>query len=496
MAASVTLTGFSQRSNGQYSSASQFPLRAEYYMSAQMPLNIIYPRPNGETQTHARHRWAHTQMLYEIPIGVQGGAWPFKYEVIYDTSGAASIGQYWGDANYGVLRLNNALLVHGQTYDYTVRVTGCDGVYIDISRSVTVDDTKFIFVQSGYGGTKVGTISQPLATFADWYGASQSNATYLNKIIVWRGGAYSSVTIPAENSGNMRLVSTTKTPSLIGFPGEEPIVDMTLSKFLDDTTGINDLFISGITWDNARNDINNPHYFWITDVSHRATFWKNKFINMQHGLVGDDNTGPIFVGATAVVKNYMYIADNYCENIVNGVGHGSGNGTLYTVYRTSNLLIERNTAQNCDTGIAIFAKGTVAFVTIRANSGTVGMTGGMLGLGYGAEAGEIPHDHEVVWNNFKTVGQVIVFANSDTYIGQSYNTYVSRNTLQGTNGRCQYVGAENFYTDANILNFDTYTTWDETIQTSTVPNIKTTAVDAAGELTSALGFGTHGWRPY
>lgn len=496
MPASVELTGFYERSNGMKSSAPQFPLRAGYYTSAKMPLNVIYPRPDIETQSHARHRWAHSQMLYEIPIGVGGGAWPYMYEVI---SGPAwlSVGRFYGDSQYGIL--------HGTpnatgSYPVTVRVTGADGVnYVDVQFTVQSDvtnpvtvDAQFIFVQAGYAGTKVGTITQPLAEFGDWYGASQSNSTYHNKIIVWRGGEYSSVTVPAENSGNLRLVSSTKTPSLIGFPGEEPVFDMSLSKFLDDTAGINDLYVTGITWKNARNNVANAHYFWITDDSNRATFWKNKFTDMQYGTTGDDNTGPIFVGTTAAVKNYYLIQDNLCENVLNG----GVNGTYFTLFRVSNYLIHNNTAVNCTTGTGINAKGTVANGTIRANQLWDNVTGIQIGIGYGQECLEIPHDHEICWNNAKCPGNVIQFINSNYYAGQTYNTYLYRNTLQGASGTCQFAGVENFETDANILNFGSYANWNESIQTSVVANIKTTAVNAAGELTSALGFGTHGWRPY
>jgi len=435
-------------------------------------------------------------MLYEIPIGVQGGAWPFKYEI---TSGPSwlSVGQYYGDNQYGV--------VHGTpgatgSYPVTVRVTGADNVnYVDVQFTVqsnisnsAIVDAQFVFVQDGYAGTKVGTISQPLATIPDWWGASISDSAYHNKIVVCRGGNYTATMPPAENNGNMRLQASTKTCQIIGFPGETVIWDMSTAKIFDDSTASNDLFVSGITFINARNDLANAHYFWLTGTTNRATFWKNTFKDMLHGTAGDDNTGPIFIATTATVKNYILIQDNICENVING----GFNGTYFTVFRASNVLIHNNTALDCTTGTGINAKGTVANVTIRANQLWDNVTGIQLGIGYGSEAGEIPHDHEICWNNALCPGNVIQFVNSNTYTGQSYNTYLYRNTLQGASGTCQYVGAENFETDANILNFGSYANWNESIQTSVVANIKTTAVNAEGELTSALGFSTHGWRPH
>jgi hypothetical protein len=495
MPTDVVIPDFFVWSDGTKHTRQQFPLRTNYFVPARMPLNIIYPRPDVETNTFARHRWAHSQMEYQIPIAVQGGAWPFKYEVL---TGPAwlSIGQYHIDENYGVL--------HGTptttgTHSVVVRVTGADGInYVDVSFSVQSDisnpaivDSRFIFVQRGYAGTKVGTISQPLENINDWWGVSVSDATYHNKIMVFREGEYPVVLVPGENSGNMRLQASTKTSQIIGFPGEEPVWDMTAAKVLDDSTASNDLFVAGITFKNARNDVNNAHYFWLVGTSNRMTFWKNKFIDMLHGVLGDDNTGPIFVAATVGLKNYLTIKHNHCENVING----TVNGMYFTVYRMSNCVIEENTVKDCTTGIGIFAKGTVAFVSIRANSLYDNVTGIQVAIGYGAEAGELPHDHELCWNNVKCPDNVVVFANSPTYQDQTYNTYVYRNTFQGAQGTCRYDGIENFETDANILNFTNYTAWTEAIQTSVVPNIKTTLVNAAGELTRALGYGTHGWRP-
>lgn len=481
--------GYNPGVNKLDSKKNPFPLPLGYYIPAKMPMNVIFPRPDGETQSFARQKWAHTGFSYQIPIGVQGGAWPFKYEII---TGLGSIGQYYGQPNYGVYTVDNTLLSSGQTYSYTIRVTDQGGASVDISRSFTVDDTKFIFIQDGYVGTKVGTITQPLEDIPDWWGASVSNATYHNKIIVFRSGQYTTTLNPAENSGNMRLQASTKTNQVIAYPNETPVWDMSTCKILDDNTASNDLYFCGITFKNARNDVNNAHYFWIVGTTNRATWWNNKFIDMSYGIVGDDNTGPIFIATTASTKNYILIKHNTCENVING----TGNGTYFTLFRTSNVLIEENIARNCTTGTGVNAKGTIAFVTIRANMFYENVTGIQLGLGYGAEAGTAPHDHEVCWNNARCPGNVIQFSNSNVFAGQTYNTFVFRNTLQGASGTCQYVGIENFETDANILNFSSYTNWNESIQTSAVANIKTTAVDTTGELTSEIGFATHGWRPY
>ena len=54
-------------------SAIEFPLPETNFEPAKMAMHLVYPRPDTETQVHARHRWAHPAMRYEIPVGVQGG---------------------------------------------------------------------------------------------------------------------------------------------------------------------------------------------------------------------------------------------------------------------------------------------------------------------------------------------------------------------------------------------------------------------------------------
>ena len=494
MATNVSIAARASRTTGGFKSGAQWPPRAGYYTPAKMPMNVIFPRPAGETQAHARQKWAHSGFRYEIPIGVQGGAWPFKYEIISDETGVAEIGQYYGDDDYGVLKINPSTLTHGNSYSYTVRVTDSGGATVDIPQSFTIDDSMFVFIQAGYAGTKVGTISQPLENFVDWWKDSATDNTYHNKISVWRGGVYSPTGNSAANPANVEFERLYKTPSLIGFPDENPIFDCVNAKFYDNSS-MDDFYIAGITFRNARNDVGNAHYWWLAGASDRATFFRNNFTDMDWGYAGNDNTGPIFVSSTVTLKNYYLISENHCEQIRNGELAGASNGTFYTIFRASNVLIESNSAANSSSSTAINCKGTVANVTVRNNYGHVGLSGQMLGLGYGTEAIDIPHDHEMCWNNFNSDGIVIAFARSAANEGLTYNTYIYRNTLQGTGGTCRYAGNENYEVESNILNFTSYTNWDETIQTQAVPDIKTTLVDTSGNISGSLGFGTHGWRP-
>lgn len=459
-----------------------FPLPEGYFVEAKMPMHVVFPRPDAETQAHARHRWAHPQMTYEIPIGVQGGAWPFKYELVKGPAGA-KIGSQYGDENYG--SISWAPVTASGTEEFVVRVTDQQLNKVDISWKVTIDPSMFVFVKAGAVGGKTGTIDAPLGSFAEWY-KSPKDATYRNKIVVLRSGNYQLVSDPAE-TGNMRLHQSYKTPSLIAFPGEEVVFDTPNAKIMVDR--LLDMFIAGITWKNARNDLANAHFFWLTGDVSRATFWKNTFKDMQHGREGTDNTGPVFISSTPNIKTNIL----YKQNVHDGIQNRGYNGHYIDIYRASYVLVEENYVRNSSSEYGFWMKATVAYVTVRANQAYENVNGGQAAVGYGAAVGEVPHDHEVCWNRFvvgnSTPGPVLLFAISDYYQGQSYNSFIYRNTIANGYSVVRFPGKTPFETDANLLVAKTIDKWNTAITTSLKQNIVTSLsagiTDAIGKLQSS-----------
>jgi hypothetical protein len=459
-----------------------FPLPEGYFVKAKMPMHVVFPRPDSETQSHARHRWAHPQMDYEIPIGVQGGAWPFKYELVKAPAGAA-IGSLYGDENYGSIRWTPN--VTKGTAEFVVRVTDQELNKVDISWKVTIDPSMFVFIKAGASGAKTGSIDAPLSSFADWY-KSPTDATYKNKIVVLRAGTYQLVSDPAEK-GNMRLHESYKTPSLIAFPGEEVVFNTPNAKIMVDR--LLDMFIAGITWKNARNDQSNAHFFWLTGDVSRATFWRNTFKDIKHGQVGTDNTGPVFISSTPKIKTNIL----YKQNVHDGVQNQGYNGHYIDIYRSSYVLVEENIARNSASEYGFWMKATVAFVTVRANQAYENVNGGQVAIGYGVGVEEVPHDHEVCWNRIVvgngTTGPVLLFAISDYYQGQSYNSFIYRNTISNGYSVIRFPGKTPFETDANLLVAKTIDKWDTAITTSLKQNIVTTIsagmTDSIGKLQNA-----------
>lgn len=444
--------------------AMPFPFPKGHFVPAKMPMHLVYPRPDSETATHARHRWAHPNMSYEIPVGVQGGAWPFKYELIKAPAGA-KIGSLYGEDNYGSITWLPAEPTG--TEEFIVRITDQESNTVDARWNVTIDPSMFVFVKSGAVGTKTGAINSPLASASDWF-KSVTDKTYLNKIIVFRGGNYQLVGDIANNN-NLRLEASSKTPSLIGFPGEEPIVDASTAKIM--TGDLPDLFVAGITWKNARNDVPNAHYFWLSGDVSRATFWRNSFTDMRFGTVGNDNTGPVFISNTVKAKDNIL----FKENVMDGINNAAGNGHYIDIYRASYVLVEQNIAKNSSTSYGFWMKASISYVTVRANETIENVSGTQISIGYGSAVGEVPHDHEVCWNKVVVPvdqdGPSFLLAMSDPYKGQSYNSYVYRNTFVNGYSIVRFMGRTPFETDANIIVTKKANHWNTAEMKTTIPNI-------------------------
>ena len=426
-------------------------------VTAKMSMTAVYPRPDGETQSHARHRKFHSDMPYRIPIGVQGGAWPFKYEITNAPSGA-TIGSEYGDANYGILQWTPS----GETgvQNFKVTVTDQDLNTVTLEWNATLDDDAFLFIQDGWAGTKTGTKAEPLEDWADWYKGSWTDSTYANKIIVFRGGNYAVTGDATNESGNCSLNSGVKSPSLIGYPGETPILDCTTAKIFSRVVGgatnNEDLTIIGLRFENGRADVANSHFFWCTGTGfNRHCFAENYFYNMGAGTSGTDNNGCIFISNDSQAKNYGLIKQNTVDTVTNA---SSTNGMYFEAYWMNYWVVEENTVKNSNSTSGIYLKATTTFISCRGNQMWENNTGTGISIGYlNASSMATPHDHEVCWNRAVISGaantSTVIFdmVRENGYPGTHYNTYCYRNTFQNGFDRVRFGGLENYETEGNII---------------------------------------------
>ena len=132
-----------------------------YYVSAKMPLNpdrVVLPRPDAETHARAFHRNAHVDMPYVLPVVVQGGAWPFVFELLQAPAGAR-IGAAHGDGGYGIVEWTPT---HPGPFLFRVRVTDQDlaSVVVEWSGETGTDWIRFVDSIAGSDWAKAGVASR------------------------------------------------------------------------------------------------------------------------------------------------------------------------------------------------------------------------------------------------------------------------------------------------------------------------------------------------
>lgn len=450
---------------------SVFPYAEGHFISAKMPLKPVYPRPDSETQSHARHRWMHSQMPYEVPIGVQGGAWPFKYEILRAPEGS-TIGALHGTDNYGVLR---APALSAGRHEFLIRVTDQDLNHVNIRWHATVDDSQFVFVRDGAAAGGSGSFNQPLGSLEQWYRGSADDNLYANKILVLRAGRYMLRGNDAA-SADVELNSGVKTPSMIGFPGEWPAVDCSeATLLLRGGTNVDDVFIAGIHWDNAASS----HFFWATEALNRAVWWNNRFSNLRVVEAASDNPAAIYIAHREEPQQYILAKHNHFSYIETGLVQGS----VLAVNRAKYLLIEENRVANSLARYHLYAKGTESFVSIRANTLIENIQGSALGVNYSDDMPLVPHDHELCWNHVVlpsgTVHLSLALAISPDYEGQSYNTWLYRNTLVNGGALVRFKGEDDYGSDGNVVVYESLYAgfWDTDLMNIDTPNLAGTAAE-------------------
>jgi len=420
-------------------SAAVFPLAASEFVPAKMPMEVTFPRPDLETQAHARHRVLSNEIDNELPIGIRGGAWPFKYELIQAPAGT-TLGELPTDPDYGFLNIPKESVPASGTVTITIHVHDCENVSPTvITWDPVADNSAFVYTDNSVPVSGTGTHDSPLKDFQDWFLDDENDTTFANKVAVWKTG--SGAYVPRSDAGfssNVRFNQGSKTPSFIAYPGHSPVWDCTNAKLLTDTPGgLDDLFVYGITFQNARQDVSNAHFWWVRGGIQRITFARCTLKDFGGGgTVGNDNTCPIFISNDDTQKYHVTIKENTWDNISTRIGGVQvSNGSLLDMYYTFNICFEGNIAKNCDTTYGWWFKGSTAFASFRRNYAVENMQGRILTIGYGAEAQEIPHDHEVCWNTLigeSDTGQdVVLWAMSPVNANLSYNSFEYRNSISG-----------------------------------------------------------------
>ena len=211
-------------------------LPAAYYTPAKFTMEAVSPRPDAESDLSggAYYRYYHASMAYRVRVAVRGGAWPLHYDLTTAPAGA-TIGNNYGDADYGVISWASPT---GASETFTVTVTDQEGATLAVTWTATLDASKFVFVDADVAGPGTGTFADPLSDIDD------IQSGHANKIAVLRESA--SQYLP---TGSPAVGNTTYPSTLMGFPGESPIIDGANGRTNVNDTSADDLSIINIIYD-------------------------------------------------------------------------------------------------------------------------------------------------------------------------------------------------------------------------------------------------------
>ena len=222
----------------------------------------------------------------------------------------------------------------------------------------------------------------------------------------------------------------------------------------------------------------------------RVTVWNNYFYNLTNGQVGNDNVSGVYYSNNGA-SIYWLVKHNTFDTFTND----GANGSYMDLYYTSYVVIEENIAKNSRASYGIWAKATLAYVTIRANDLSENNTKGGIDVHYGDAIPGTHHDHEVCWNNVvlpmtTSGGRLLnIMGDAVSSINKNpYNSFVYRNTFAGGFAHIKYQAgstlltpAENFKVDANVVvsdnpsaftpGWDGRATWDTTLMDTVIPNL-------------------------
>tara|TARA_R110000744_G_scaffold56483_1_gene119129 strand:- start:323 stop:1975 length:1653 start_codon:yes stop_codon:yes gene_type:complete len=442
----ITRTPFDNGSNwgsvaAPVAPVTDFQLPAANYVSSKLTMEVNSPRPDVERTTNSRYSFMHSGMENAMPIVVLGGAYPYKYEITSrsgtaDTS-TATIGEtrtygtdrsWYGSANqkdYGIFRWTPTG-DDGLTYDFTVTVTGQDGISIAVPFSGVVQDSKFIFVDPDGGlDTNSGTLAAPFKTNLHWYIAA-TDATYADKFVVWRAGLQTDI-------GGGRLAGTYKPHVYIAFEGDaQPTYDGTIRDhhFQADESSP-DFFWAGIRINGSRSDVAESRYFEVYGGSglDRAVFWNTYFYDAQGGTVGTDNEGWISFRSGGTREYLSVVGNTFDTAPISANDNGFDSVRMYEV---SKVVIEHNIIKNFTGSTLLQPKDSCYNLSFRANDMWEGNNPSK-GIPITNQAGG--NNHEICWNWVLAKNTLSVDGyDTNNVSAEIVNFFAYRNTLSSIAG--------------------------------------------------------------
>ena len=424
-------------------SAATAPVHAAIY-----PLELVTPRAagtspaTGQPAISSNHRifWAYPGIEYNIRAAVLGGAYPFTFSLSNAPAGMTI------NASTGEISWPSP--PPGTSVTPTISVTDAESQTRTASWTITVDATRFIFIDAVNGrefnvaNPGTGTISNPFRRIRDLmegndYDSKRRNL-HANKIAYFRTGTYyidGYLEDPGTVSlGRMAVLNEFKPVAWLAYPGETPTIDgqcfaaspqigsrpCNRSAHISFYGNGDNTFIDGFRIINMA-----YHAFRVEGMGNYQAFRRNVFSRLgpTEPSVNEGWITTISSRSTAM-GSYMTIQDNVFEDV--------DRGSFIKLYTTQRTLIEDNVMRTAfdstgggDTeGIAIKG-GPLDRITVRHNTiydiTRKGIGGNMHGLS----------SAEILFNriySIRTPEGTALEVNQD---GMASNVRIYRNTIVG-----------------------------------------------------------------
>lgn len=387
--------------------SADWQLPADHFVPAKMPMHVVFPR-TSEAADFSYARNAHPGVRWEIPIAIQGGAWPFRYAIV-DNGGAEglAIGSeldrvsdagfivHRASEDYGRLWWNDP--VNGQ-YDILVRVTDQQGDSIDVPVDLTVGTEGWLFVDADDGDdSSDGTLGSPFRTIdrihTDPADHSESRV-YLSGVVPMDG----------NNDGRLSINNSDGAPrTWVGLPGSSAVLEAYEGRI---SLSLPDFYLANLEHRHSADYYPDTgsylHMITAWGNTHRLTLHDVHFSRFHGVPVNHDlgNSSVIMFTDPGSFRDHVAVVNNRISG---------DNGVFTSAYRLRHAVFEHNKAidANFITGEAstwaiFWMKRGNEFITLRANEffdkntwGTPGNLGGAMGLG-------ASRNIEFAWNTVET----------------------------------------------------------------------------------------------
>lgn len=395
-------------------------------LAANYPLEIIQPRVGLDTKN--RFYKAYPGLEYNVRMAVIGGGYPFTYSLATAPSGMTI------NSSTGTITWPNPT-TNGSPHTVTATVTDLEGTSANVTWTITVTTSGFIFVDAvngthaaGYGCTTscgTGTIANPFKSFIDWYEGSdagaKSRSSYVNNFIYFRTGVYTMDAYLENSATRLAVLGEYKPLVWLAYPGDTPVID-----FQSRSTGPhiifyskhNNVYIDGLELKNM------SQYGFAADSNADHVTFRRLYMHGLGPTSGFNNQSFIDLRTAGVLGNYWVIQDSTFDDL--------DHGATIKIYQLNKLLIENNRISNqqdsLNTGAieGIALKQDVVRPTIRGNTihdVPARAIGGNMHSQVFTSFG-----YEILFNNIYNASGNAIELNQNGSVGVIY-TY--RNTFQG-----------------------------------------------------------------